>query len=36
VEVTQNPEEADVLLLNTCSILEKAHEKVFSQLGQVE
>ena len=32
--VTQNPEEADVLLLNTCSIREKAQEKVFSQLGQ--
>jgi len=27
------PEEADVLLLNTCSIREKAQEKVFSQLG---
>ena len=32
--VTQNPEEADVLLLNTCSIREKAQQKVFSQLGQ--
>ncbi|HEY9198682.1 MAG TPA: tRNA (N6-isopentenyl adenosine(37)-C2)-methylthiotransferase MiaB, partial [Gammaproteobacteria bacterium] len=30
---TQVPEEADVLLLNTCSIREKAQEKVFSQLG---
>ncbi len=28
------PERADVLLLNTCSIREKAQEKVFSQLGQ--
>ncbi len=28
------PEQADVLLLNTCSIREKAQEKVFSQLGQ--
>lgn len=28
------PEEADVLLLNTCSIREKAQEKVFSQLGR--
>jgi tRNA-2-methylthio-N6-dimethylallyladenosine synthase len=27
------PEQADVLLLNTCSIREKAQEKVFSQLG---
>jgi tRNA-2-methylthio-N6-dimethylallyladenosine synthase len=29
-----SPEEADVLLLNTCSIREKAQEKVFSLLGQ--
>ncbi len=28
------PEEADVLLLNTCSVREKAQEKVFSQLGR--
>lgn len=34
LELTQNPEEADVLLLNTCSIREKAQEKVFSQLGR--
>jgi len=31
---TDNPEEADLLLLNTCSVREKAQEKVFSQLGQ--
>ncbi len=31
---TEIPEEADVLLLNTCSIREKAQEKVFSQLGR--
>lgn len=31
---TTNPEEADVLLLNTCSIREKAQEKVFSELGR--
>lgn len=29
-----SPEEADVLLLNTCSIREKAQEKVFSQIGR--
>jgi tRNA-2-methylthio-N6-dimethylallyladenosine synthase len=34
LEITTNPEEADVLLLNTCSIREKAQEKVFSQLGR--
>lgn len=31
---TDQVEEADVILLNTCSIREKAQEKVFSQLGQ--
>lgn len=34
LELTPDPEEADVLLLNTCSIREKAQEKVFSQLGR--
>ncbi len=34
VERTDNPEEADILLLNTCSIREKAQEKVFSELGR--
>jgi tRNA-2-methylthio-N6-dimethylallyladenosine synthase len=34
LELTDDPEEADVLLLNTCSIREKAQEKVFSQLGR--
>ncbi|ALG69554.1 tRNA (N6-isopentenyl adenosine(37)-C2)-methylthiotransferase MiaB [Beggiatoa leptomitoformis] len=33
LEPTDDPTEADVLLLNTCSIREKAQEKVFSQLG---
>ncbi|CDT25604.1 (Dimethylallyl)adenosine tRNA methylthiotransferase miaB [Vibrio coralliirubri] len=33
-ELTEVPEEADVLLLNTCSIREKAQEKVFHQLGR--
>jgi tRNA-2-methylthio-N6-dimethylallyladenosine synthase len=34
LEKTENPDEADVLLLNTCSIREKAQEKVFSHLGR--
>ena len=33
-ELIDNPHQADVLLLNTCSIREKAQEKVFSALGQ--
>ncbi|MGF1528074.1 MAG: tRNA (N6-isopentenyl adenosine(37)-C2)-methylthiotransferase MiaB [Candidatus Competibacterales bacterium] len=33
LELTDDPHQADVLLLNTCSIREKAQEKVFSQLG---
>ncbi|MGH8456828.1 MAG: tRNA (N6-isopentenyl adenosine(37)-C2)-methylthiotransferase MiaB, partial [Stenotrophobium sp.] len=33
-ERTQVPEEADILLLNTCSVREKAQEKVFSELGR--
>jgi tRNA-2-methylthio-N6-dimethylallyladenosine synthase len=34
LELTDREEEADVLLLNTCSIREKAQEKVFHQLGR--
>ncbi len=34
LELTENVEEADVILVNTCSIREKAQEKVFSQLGR--
>lgn len=34
VALTDNPEVADILLLNTCSIREKAQEKVFSELGR--
>jgi len=34
MELTSTAEEADVLLLNTCSIREKAQEKVFHQLGR--
>jgi tRNA-2-methylthio-N6-dimethylallyladenosine synthase len=34
LELTEHAEEADVILINTCSIREKAQEKVFSQLGR--
>lgn len=34
IERTDNIEEADIALLNTCSIREKAEEKVFSELGR--
>jgi tRNA-2-methylthio-N6-dimethylallyladenosine synthase len=34
MEITTNESEADVILLNTCSIREKAQEKVFHQLGR--
>ena len=33
-QLTDEPEQADVILLNTCSVREKAQEKVFSQLGK--
>ncbi len=33
---TDNPEEADVILFNTCSVREKAQEKVFSDLGRIK
>ena len=35
VEETSNPAEADIILLNTCSIREKAEEKVYSELGRL-
>jgi tRNA-2-methylthio-N6-dimethylallyladenosine synthase len=34
LEPTDDPEQADVLLMNTCSVREKAQEKVFSLLGE--
>ncbi|HSH98513.1 MAG: tRNA (N6-isopentenyl adenosine(37)-C2)-methylthiotransferase MiaB [Methylophilaceae bacterium] len=34
METTENVEDADVILLNTCSVREKAQEKVFSHLGR--
>jgi tRNA-2-methylthio-N6-dimethylallyladenosine synthase len=34
LELTESEQEADVILINTCSIREKAQEKVFSQLGR--
>ena len=33
---TDSPEDADVILFNTCSVREKAQEKVFSDLGRVK
>ncbi len=35
-ELTDRPDEADLILLNTCSIRERAEEKVFSQLGSLK
>ena len=35
MDQTDRPEQADVILFNTCSIREKAEEKVFSDLGRV-
>ena len=35
LELTQDQSEADVILLNTCSVREKAQEKVFSELGRL-
>jgi len=34
IETTANPNEADIIILNTCSVREKAQEKVFSDLGR--
>ena len=35
LSLTLNPEEADIIIFNTCSVREKAQEKVFSDLGRV-
>jgi len=35
-EPTQDPEQADLILFNTCSVREKAQEKVFSDLGRIK
>ncbi|QEI08114.1 tRNA (N6-isopentenyl adenosine(37)-C2)-methylthiotransferase MiaB [Pigmentiphaga aceris] len=36
IELTDNPEDADVILFNTCSVREKAEDKMFSDLGRVK
>jgi tRNA-2-methylthio-N6-dimethylallyladenosine synthase len=36
VEITHDPEQADIILFNTCSVREKAEAKVFSDLGRVQ
>ncbi|MCR2746376.1 tRNA (N6-isopentenyl adenosine(37)-C2)-methylthiotransferase MiaB [Limnobacter parvus] len=36
LERTSTPEDADIILFNTCSVREKAQEKVFSDLGRVK
>src|SRR5690625_4412195 len=35
IELTSDPEHADIILFTTCSVREKAQEKVFSDLGRV-
>ena len=35
VEATDDPAKADIILFNTCSVREKAQEKVFSDLGRL-
>ena len=35
IEQVAEPDEADIILFNTCSVREKAQEKVFSDLGRV-
>ncbi len=35
IQITDTPDDADIILFNTCSVREKAQEKVFSDLGRV-
>ena len=35
IELTDKPADADIVILNTCSIREKAEEKVFHELGRI-
>ena len=35
IETTDDPQQADIVLFNTCSVREKAQEKVFSDLGRM-
>ena len=35
MEQTNNPDEADVILFNTCSVRERAQERVFHDLGRI-
>src|ERR1043165_8620546 len=36
MEATERPEDADLIVFNTCSVREKAQEKVFADLGRVK
>jgi hypothetical protein len=36
LDIAERPEEADVIVFNTCSVREKAQEKVFADLGRVK
>ena len=36
LEQGSEPEQADIILFNTCSVREKAQEKVFSDLGRIK
>lgn len=35
IEISESPEDADIVVLNTCSIREKAEDKVYSELGRL-